>query len=51
MFLPGMSAAVTMVNSSQGRPSGNVMPFRSARGSLDRTVTPCRVPGRVWSAV
>jgi len=50
-FFPGMSAAVTMVNSAQGMPAPKWMPFRMPRGTWERTVTPWRASGTNLSSV
>jgi len=49
-FLPGMSAAVTIVNSFQFMLEANVMVFILPRGMRLRTVAPWSMLGRVMSS-
>ena len=45
--VPGMSSAVTTMNSSQGTPGSKSMPRMMPRGEGLRTVMPCSMPGSV----
>ena len=49
-FSPGMSAAVTMVNSCQGMAGSKSMERMRPRAMVLRTVAPNHMPGRVMSS-
>src|ERR1039458_6754630 len=50
VFLPGMSAAVTMVNWDQSMAGEKVMEVMRPRAMVERTVAPYHMPGRVMSS-
>src|ERR1700678_3389230 len=50
VFSPGMSVAVTMVNSDQSMVGSNVMEVMGPRAMVERTVAPYHMPGRVMSS-
>src|ERR1700744_3780419 len=50
VFSPGMSAAVTMVNSFQEMVGSKVIEVMRPRGMVLRTVAPYHMPGRVMSS-
>src|ERR1035441_1216858 len=50
VFLPGMSAAVTMVNWDQSMAGEKAMEVMRPRAMVERTVAPCHMPGRLMSS-